>query len=44
MQGILESGVKIEEALATLWPKKVAILSFNIADAMLQEYNRKFSK
>lgn len=41
MQGIQESGYRIEGALATLMPNKLAALSFDIADAMLLEYKKR---
>lgn len=42
MQGILESGIKFAEISAMLLPKKLANEAFNIADAMVEEYqNRK---
>ncbi len=41
MQGIQESGYRIEGALATIMPNKLAMLSFEIADAMLSEYRKR---
>ena len=41
MQGIQESGYRIEGALATILPSKLAKLSFDIADAMLIEYKNR---
>jgi hypothetical protein len=41
MQGIQEGGTKLEGMSAILLPKKLAEVSFRIADAMLDEYQRK---
>lgn len=40
MQGLQESSTKIS-LLADVAPEKTAIISFNIADAMLKEYRKR---
>lgn len=40
MQGLQESSTKIS-LLADIAPEKTAIISFNIADAMLKEYRKR---
>lgn len=40
MQGFMESGIKIQNVLDFV-PKELAVLSFNIADAMLEEYEKR---
>ena len=44
MQGIQESGFKIEGFAAMLMPTKMAEVAFNIADAMLSEYRKRLPK
>ena len=44
MQGILESGIKFAEISAILLPKKMANEAFNIADAMLEEYQKRLEE
>ena len=41
MQGIQESGMKIEGFAAMLMPAKMAEVAFNMADAMLAEYQKR---
>lgn len=40
MQGLQESSTKIS-LLADIAPEKTAVISFNIADAMLKEYRKR---
>jgi len=41
MQGIQECDIKIEGIAAIAFPKGLARLSFDIADAMLEEYRKR---
>lgn len=41
MQGIQECNIKIEGIAAIAFPEGLARLSFNIADAMLEEYRKR---
>lgn len=41
MQGIQESGMKIEGFAAMLMPAKISKVAFDMADAMLAEYQKR---
>lgn len=43
MQGIQESGMKIEGFAAMLMPGRLAEVAFNMADAMLNEYQKRLA-
>lgn len=44
MQGIQESGMKIEGFAAMFMPAKMAEVAFNMADAMLSEYQKRLAE
>lgn len=44
MQGIQESGMKIEGFAAMLMPAKLSKVAFDMADAMLAEYQKRTDK
>ena len=43
MQGIQESGMKIEGFAAMLMPAKMSKVAFDMADAMLSEYQKRLA-